>query len=250
VPYYAGESEGLEFIFDMCAPNRALKGPHYIITRQIHKREHVREKEKLEVVPFPDEDMRQELLICYFHYVHPFLPIVDIYSFFHKYDRGIEHVSRLLLWSMFFAAANFVRPEFLKRMQFPSRKSLKEFCYQRAKDIYEQHDEPDKEAVIQSAVMLAFFYIDLEDLDGTWIWMGIAISLAHTIGIHRDSNFNTIPRSPFSAAQQALWKRMWWCIYYREAFSALGFGRPMRLNLDDSDLAVPTVNEILSDTQV
>jgi len=201
-------------------------------------------------VPFPENALRQELLRCYFHYVHPFLPLVDVYSFFHKYNQGVEHVSPLLLWSMFFAAANFVSPESLKRNRFSSRKSFKEYCYQRAKEIYDTPEDPDKIALIQSAILLAIWYVDLEDRDGTWHWMGVAISLCHTIGLHRASNFDQVSSTPFPPSQRAIWKRIWWCLYYREAFAALGFGRPMRVNIDDCDLPVPTVSEALTDTEV
>lgn len=153
---------------------------------------------------------------------------------------------------MFFAAGNFVNTEALKRHRFSSRKSFKEYCYQCARDLYETQDEPDKIALIQAAILLAFWYVDLEDRDGTWHWMGIAISLCHTIGLHRlgASNFGQVPRSPFPPSMLAVWKRIWWCCYYREAFAALGFGRPMRINIDDCDVPVPTVEEALADTQV
>lgn len=245
-----GESEGLEFMFEICAPTRALKGTHYIVNRQVHKREHLSAKVVHEPVPVPDPVLRQELLRCYFHYVHPFLPLVDIHSFFQKYTRGVDQVSPLLLWSMFFASANFLKPDVLRQNRFSSRKSFKEFCYHRARDEYDAQDEPDKITVIQSAILLAIWYVDLEDRDGTWHWMGIAISLCHTIGLHRESNFDHIPRNPFPPRQRAIWKRIWWCCYYREAFAALGFGRPLRINIDDCDIAVPTVSEVLQDIQV
>ena len=250
VPYFASESEGLEFLFDICAPDRALKGTHYIVNKQVHRREHLREKSPRQPTPFPDEELRQELLKCYFHGVHSFLPLVDIHSFFHNYSQGLDHVSHLLLWSMFFAAANFINADHLRRNRFASRKSFKEFCYQSAREIYDSQEEPDKIASIQSAVLLAMWYVDLEDRDGTWHWLGIAISLCHTIGLHRASNYHHVPRSPFHASQLAIWKRIWWCCYYREAFAAMGLGRPMRINIDDCDLAVPTVEEFLGDSQV
>ncbi len=152
---------------------------------------------------------------------------------------------------MFFAAANFVNSETLKRHWFSSRKSFKEYCYQRARDIYDAQDEPDKIALIQAAILLALWYVDLEDRDGTSHWMGIAISLSHTIGLHRaSSNLGQVPRTPFPASQLAIWKRIWWCCYYREAFASLGFGRPMRINIDDCDLPIPTAEEMLVDTLV
>lgn len=95
-------------------------------------------------------------------------------------------------------------------------------------NLYDAHVELDKTTMIQSAILLAYYYIDLEDLDGSWHWLGIAISLCHTVGLHRNPRWELLQRSPFSPAQCAIWRRLWWCCYYRETWLALGLGRPMR----------------------
>ena len=55
----------------------------------------------------PPEPLRTCLLRGYFHHVHPFLPIVEANGFILQYETGgARRVNLLLLWSMFFAAAN------------------------------------------------------------------------------------------------------------------------------------------------
>lgn len=38
----------------------------------------------------------------------------------------------------------------------------------------------------QSAVLLSFWYADLEDRCGSWHWIGVAIGVCQTIGMHRN----------------------------------------------------------------
>ncbi|OQU95522.1 Fungal specific transcription factor domain-containing protein [Cladophialophora immunda] len=224
VPYYAGEAEGLEFVFDICSPNRSVKGAPYIISRNILKRQHF----KPEITPgsrplFPPP-VCARLLRCFFSYVYPVLPVVNAGEFITKYSDDPNSVSCLLLWSVFFAAAIYIDADALKAIGFQSRKVLKQFCYQNAKRTYDAQLETDKSAIIASVLLLGYWYVDLEDLDGACYWIGSAIHLCF-----------------------ALWRRLWWCSYYRDAWLSLGTGRPMRVHLDDCDLQLPTVHDVVDD---
>ena len=90
-------------------------------------------------------------------------------------------------------------------------------------------------------------YTDLEDRDGSWFWIGTAISLSHTIGLHRASNYGSMPSGPFPARLRSLWRRIWWCCFYREVWLAQGFGRPMRVHIDDCDEVMPMTDEVLDE---
>lgn len=52
----------------------------------------------------PSQGMQDALIRAYFHYVHPFAPIIDVDDFVHRYTTG--QLSLLLLWSMFAAAGS------------------------------------------------------------------------------------------------------------------------------------------------
>ena len=154
----------------------------------------------------------------------------------------------------------------VKAAGFKSRKSLKEYCYQQAKvspsprnspvrsdialqKLYNAQQESDKTTIIQSAILLTFWYVDREDIDGSWHWLGVASSLCHGIGLHRETNYARLPHCPFPTLQQAVWRRIWWCCYYREAWLAVAMGRPMRLHLDDCDVRLPSVNDVSDDVR-
>ncbi|EXJ57421.1 hypothetical protein A1O7_07769 [Cladophialophora yegresii CBS 114405] len=245
VPFYAGEVGGHEFLFEVCSPNRSLRGSPYIISRNIHKRP--RFKPETGSRPRFPSAVCQELLRCFFNYIYPILPVVHAGDFLTKYTHDPNSVSGLLLWSIFLSAASYLDTETLSSAGFKNRKQLKEFCFQHAKATYDAQVENDKTAVIASTLLLGFWYVDLEDQDGSGYWIGIAIHLCYTIGLHREPNYARLPRCPFPESQRALWRRLWWCAYYRDAWFCLGAGRPMRAHIDDCDLELPTVEYVTDD---
>ena len=105
--------------------------------------------------------------------------------------------------------------------------------------------ETEKTTLLQTTLLLAFWYVDLEDQDGSWHWLGAAISLAHGIGLHRAAPYDAMRGCPITHGRRALYRRIWWAIYYREAWLALGFGRPMRINKDDCDVPMLTLDDVV-----
>jgi hypothetical protein len=83
---------------------------------------------------------------------------------------------------------------------------------------------------------MTYWYETPDDQKDTWHWMGVAISLAHTIGLHRNpANTSMSPR------KQKLWKRVWWSCFMRDHLIALGMRRPTRIK--DEDFDVPMLEE-------
>lgn len=131
--FVTGEAEGLEFLFDLCSPNRPIKGIPYIINRNIHKRERFRPEVTTGSRPLFSSSLCLQFLRSYFYYVHPFLPVVNAGDFLSKYAEDPNKVSCLLQWSMYFASASYLDQDAIKATGLRSRKALKEFCYQNAK---------------------------------------------------------------------------------------------------------------------
>ena len=68
--------------------------------------------------------------------------------------------------------------------------------------------------------------------------MGVATSVAHTIGLHRNPE-----RSNMSAKKTKLWKRIWWSTYMRDRLIALGMRRPTRIKAEDYDVPMLTIDD-------
>ncbi len=83
---------------------------------------------------------------------------------------------------------------------------------------------------------MTYWYETPDDQKDTWHWMGVAISLAHTIGLHRNpATSNEPPR------RQQLRKRIWLSCFMRDRLVALGMRRPTRVK--DGDFDVPMLEE-------
>lgn len=96
--------------------------------------------------------------------------------------------------------------------------------------------ETDRTKLIQAVLLMSFCSSDTEDKTGPWHWIGIAISLCQTAGLHRNpgSRSSHIPQQ-----HQRLWRLIWWSCVHHDVWFSVGFGRPMRINLDDCDTELP-----------
>jgi Fungal specific transcription factor domain len=93
--------------------------------------------------------------------------------------------------------------------------------------------------LIQSVLLMSFWYSDTEDRTGPLHWIGVAISLCQTSGLHRRPNTSTSTSEDVIRRQQ-LWRHIWWACVYRDVWYSMGMGKPMRINLDDCDTEMPS----------
>ena len=86
---------------------------------------------------------------------------------------------------------------------------------------------------------------DIEDKTESWHWMGIAISLSQTVGLHHDPDrlgYN----QRLSDHQRRLWRRIWWSCVFRDRWLSFGMGRPLRISMKACDAPMPTAEDVLS----
>ncbi|VTT68198.1 unnamed protein product [Fusarium fujikuroi] len=233
---YLGDKRGPRCtVYDICdavSPQDSIpylppKGTLHTLHKP-HQVEYMRSEGALTTLP---TDVCDDMIWTYFKHVHFFLPIVDAEGFLNDYHgQGPHKKHDLLFWSMMLAATNFADADLLRRFNFPSRKAMKAAMYERAK----------------SVMLLSFWYTDPQDHTGAWYWIGIAISLAQGIGLHRN------PRSSSRAPQiypreQALRRRIWWSCVVRDRWVSLAKGHPMRIHGEDCDLPFPTSQDVLQE---
>lgn len=97
--------------------------------------------------------------------------------------------------------------------------------------LYDFDYESDRLILVQGLLLKTFWYESPDDQKDTWHWMGVAISLAHTIGLHRNPMSMRMP-----PRKQRLWKRIWWSCFMRDRLIALGMRRPTRIKDEDYDV--------------
>ncbi|KAK4497772.1 hypothetical protein PRZ48_010425 [Zasmidium cellare] len=242
MPFFSGDPQGYGYILDICNAERDWTAQHYFIpqaTVDTLDPESLSYAEAKGCFSLPSQALCEELVKCYFHFVHSTLPIVDAEDFLSQYTQGYQNPSLLLLWSMFSVAANFVTNHYVAQSGCKTRQEFKKSLYSKAKCLYDIGYEQDKITLIQSSLLLSFWYSDLQDNAQSWHWTGVAISMAHAIGLHRNPDSRNI-NSSISSARRRLWSNIWWSCFFRDRWLSFGYGRPLRINADDCDVPMPS----------
>jgi len=87
-------------------------------------------------------------------------------------------------------------------------------------------------------LLMTYWYETPDDQKDTWHWMGVSLSLAHTIGLHRNPE-----QSNMDLKKQRLWKRIWWSCFMRDRLIALGMRRPTRIKNEDCDVPMLVLDD-------
>jgi hypothetical protein len=106
-----GDKRGARhFVYDLCHPGSPQDSTPCIVQREPnvswkpHELEYLRYEGAFNTLP---SDVCDDLIRCYFHHVHFFLPVIDAAPFLDEYTKnGRQNISLVLFWSMLLAAAN------------------------------------------------------------------------------------------------------------------------------------------------
>ncbi|KZL81906.1 fungal specific transcription factor domain-containing protein [Colletotrichum incanum] len=187
----------------------------------------------------PALPLQNALLQAYIEYVHPYMPLLELYDFLaviNAQDGLCGQISLFLYQAVMFAATAFVDMKVLREAGYPTRKAARKAFFQKTRLLYDFDYESDRLVLVQALLLMTYWYETPDDQKDTWHWMGVAISLAHTIGLHRDPAATSMP-----VRKQKLWKRIWWSCFMRDRLIALGMRRPTRIK--DEDFDVPMLQE-------
>ena len=167
-------------------------------------------------------------------YVHPFLPIIDLQDFLGTVERNqaTDTISLLLFQAIMFAGTAYIDMRYLLAQGYMTRKAARKPFFERVKLLYDFDYEVDRVTVVQAILLMTYWHENPDDVKDVWHWLGIAISVARTIGLNCDTS-----DAPLMCQQQRrLWKRIWWSCYMRDRLVAIGMRRPMRINKGDFDV--------------
>ncbi|KFZ00997.1 hypothetical protein V500_00910 [Pseudogymnoascus sp. VKM F-4518 (FW-2643)] len=160
----------------------------------------------------------EDLLAAYFHFVHPIFPVLDGPSFLRDHAKeGLEGMNLLLVWSLFSVSASYVPT--------CSGKETKASFVMRGKALFDMSGENDKLVLVQSALLLSFWFDDAEDIKQSWYWTGIAFGIAQTLGLHRQLDSQQLLRTEYDT-----WGSLWHCCMFRDVWLSYSMGRPLRLD--------------------
>lgn len=97
--------------------------------------------------------------------------------------------------------------------------------------------------MVQAVLILGYWHPDSTDRFEAWHWTGVAISMCQSMRMHRAS-LGGRSKDVLSAPKRALARRIWWCCVIRDRWLAVIRDRPMRINLEDCDLEMPTPADV------
>ncbi|CAK7205425.1 hypothetical protein SEUCBS139899_008196 [Sporothrix eucalyptigena] len=189
----------------------------------------------------PDVTLQKALLHAYVEFVHPYMPLLELHPFLETIndrDGKSGTVSLLLYHAVMFTAASFVPAKYLKAAGFSRRREARKSFFMKARALYDFDYETDRLTLVQALLLMTYWYETPDDQKDTWHWMGVAVSLAHTIGLHRDPRTTGEP-----IRRQRLRKLLWWCCFMRDRMIALGMRRPKRIRSEDADVPMLTPSD-------
>jgi len=197
--------------------------------------------EKKGALTVPKGNLRGEMLRAYVEFVHPYMPLLDLHDFLSmvdKRDGSKGKVSLILFQAVMFAGSAFVDMEHLRTAGYATRKDARKDFFQKTRILYDFDYESDRVSLVQALLLLTYYYETPDDQKDTWHWMGVATSVAHTIGLHRNPDNTNL-----DSKRVKLWKRIWWSTYMRDRLIALGMRRPTRIKTEDFDVPMLTLDD-------
>jgi len=159
----------------------------------------------------PRSEVRDRLIAEYFRICHPCYPILDKRKFLHSIKTNT--FSHILIQSVLMVAATHCDLSILQNAGYIQRREAVEIFYKRARSLFDGDVEPDKMINMQSMFLLQFWWRAPSDQRDPLWWLGGAIRLAQTMGLHRSSR-----DSPMGMDIRRIWKRAWWCLYVRACY--------------------------------
>lgn len=177
----------------------------------------------------PTREVGDALVSIFFRCFHPGYPVFDRKDFEYRYQQGTA--SLIALHTMCFLAVTVCEDSLLQKIGLGTRDQARKTFYMRAKLLYDADYEQDKTILTAVLLLLGFWWQQPQDQKDSWYWLGNAISLAQTLGMHRTTGLSCMKWQT-----RSLWKRIWWSIYIRDRHAAAALGRPCRIRDEDCDV--------------
>lgn len=190
----------------------------------------------------PPRSLCDELIESYFKWVHPIVPIVSRTRFMKQYKDPKNPPSLLLLQAILLAGSRVCNNPQLMDANGSTTPAALTF-YKRAKALYDASYEDDRVTIVQSLLLMGWYWEGPEDVTkNVFYWTRVATIVAQGSGMHR-----SVEGSQLSKADKRLWKRIWWTLFTRDRSVAVALGRPVHINLDDSDVEMLVEDDFIED---
>ncbi|RPB03737.1 hypothetical protein L873DRAFT_1826013 [Choiromyces venosus 120613-1] len=190
----------------------------------------------------PPRALCDELVGAYFKWIAPIVPVINRSRFMQRYRDPENPPSLLLLQSILLAGSRVCTNPQLMDASGSTTPAAMTF-YKRAKALYDANYEDDRVTIVQSLVLMGWYWEGPEDVTkNVFYWSRVATIVAQGSGMHR-----SVEHSQLSKTDKRLWKRIWWTLFTRDRMVAVALGRPVHINTDDSDVEMVQEEDFLED---
>ncbi|KZT23091.1 hypothetical protein NEOLEDRAFT_1136960 [Neolentinus lepideus HHB14362 ss-1] len=200
-------------------------------------------------VQMPTLERQEHLIGVYFTYIHPWLPLIHKQQFLEQFrsnrsgapsSTSMQTVSKGLLLSMLATAERY----YAIMEPLPPAGVMSEAGCDIAGSAREvlmrtlHHIHP---SICQAFILLGVREFAIGSTEQAWLYIGMAVRMAYDLGLNREpAKWKFKDGDLFSDNDQKTRRGIWWacCIADRHFSSFLG--RPLTIQYDDYDVALPT----------
>lgn len=191
----------------------------------------------------PPRELCDELVEDYFNWIAPVVPVINRTRFMRQYRDPNDPPSLLLLQAILLAGSHVCKNPQLMDATGSTIPAALTF-YSRTKALYESNYEDDRVTIVQALTLMAWHWdSSVEDVTkNVFYWSRVAIIVAQGSGMHR-----SVEKSQLCRQDKRLWKRIWWTLFTRDRSVAVALGRPVGINIDDSDVEMLTEDDFVDE---
>ncbi|KAG0227452.1 hypothetical protein BGW41_003811 [Actinomortierella wolfii] len=174
----------------------------------------------------PQEEMNM-LLNLYFRYMYPFAPMFVRKRFMEDHHKKRPDLSQILILNAIFCNACWYSDD-------PAVKQDSTKYFNRAKIILDETYHVSRISTVQALLLMSHHQYAVGNYSGGWLYTGMAIRIAHDIGLHRQ-DIETL--EPIEAETR---KRVWWAVYIADRLGGGVLGRPLILRDKEYNVDPPS----------
>lgn len=176
----------------------------------------------------PPPQVLKHLLQLFFDHFHPAFPLVEKAKYIDP--ATAERESLLVLNALLMIAVTLCDKDILRSAGFQDTHVARLAFYRQARCLYEADVEENKLDNIRGVFLMSFWWGGPNDQKDSWYWLGIAINLAQSLGLHRRFRRALMPshsllanlyrstrNSRIERSTATKWKLIWWCLRVSQA---------------------------------
>lgn len=123
------------------------------------------------------------LVQAYFESMFPAFPVLDRRTFNEKYSKG--QASPLVLQCICLLGFTVASDDVVRAAGYSDRAIARKTHYLRAKALYDADHETDRLNIVSALLLLGFWWESPHDQKDTCYWVGCALLVAQSMGLHR-----------------------------------------------------------------